>query len=164
MDALLSVYGDGRTEHDDGLAALAPASGVELVVGGASGGGRWPSNGGRVSCGRARGGRRARGVRRAWRRVAGDDRAARWEDGRASGLAQLRRAQRAAQQREGQWRSGELRPRSRWEARRAAGGGRWSGSALQGRAGEQTGVASAGVAGSGGLRPRSRRATEAHTW
>jgi len=72
MDALLSVYDDGRTEHGDGLAALAPASGVALVAGGAPGGGRWP---------------------------------------------------------------GELRPRSRREARGAAGGRRWLGSALRGRAG-----------------------------
>jgi len=78
MDALLSVYGDGRTEHGDGLAALAPASRS------------WPA---------------------------------------------ARRA--VAEQR----RPGELRPRSRRashsrrEARRASGGGRWSGSALRGRTG-----------------------------
>jgi len=71
MDVLLSVYGDGQTEHGDGLAALAPASGIALVAVGAPGGGRWPSSGGRVSCGRACGGRRARGGRRAGRRVAG---------------------------------------------------------------------------------------------
>jgi len=99
MDALLSVYGDGRTEHDDGLAALAPALGVVL------GGGRWPSSGGQVSCGRARGGRRT------GRRVAGDGRAARCEDGQASGLAQLRRARRAAQHRGGQRRPSSGRPR-----------------------------------------------------
>jgi len=69
MDALLSVYDDGRTEHGDGLAALPPASGVALVAAGAPGVGRWPSSGGRVSCARARGERRARGGRRAGRRV-----------------------------------------------------------------------------------------------
>ena len=56
MDALLSVYGDGRTEYGDGLAALAPASGVALVAGGAPGGGWWSSSGSWVSCGCARGG------------------------------------------------------------------------------------------------------------
>jgi len=50
MDALLSVYGDGWTEHGDSLAALAPATSFALVAGGAPGGGRWPSSGGRVSC------------------------------------------------------------------------------------------------------------------
>ena len=68
MDALLSVYSDGRTEHDDGLVALAPTSG---------------------------GGQRA-----------------------------------VAEQR----RPGELRPHSRREACRAAGGRRWSDSALRGQA------------------------------
>jgi len=109
MDALLSVYGDRRTEHDDGLAALAPASSVALVAGGALGGGRWPSSGGRVSSGRARDGSRA------GRRVAGDGRAARCEDERASGLVQLRRARRAAQHWGEQRRPGELWPRS-WRA------------------------------------------------
>jgi len=65
MDALLSVYDDGRTEHGDGLAALAPASGFALVAGGLPGGGWWPSSGGRVSCGRARSGHRYRSGRRA---------------------------------------------------------------------------------------------------
>jgi hypothetical protein len=151
MDALLSVYGDGRTEHGDGLAVPALASGIALVVGGAPGGGRWPSNSDRVTCGRARGGRRACsgwramvgqraartggrvdwrssgrrrstgagsggrasggrthggcrarigrracGGRRAGRQVAGDGRVGRCKDGWASGLAQLRRAWRAA--------------------------------------------------------------------
>ena len=96
MDALLSVYGDGRTEHSDGLAALAPVLGIVLMPGGAPDGGRWPSSGGRLSCGRARGGRRI------GRRVADDGRAARCEDRRASGLAQLRRARPAAQHRGGQ--------------------------------------------------------------
>jgi len=67
------------------------------VAGGAPGGGR-------VSCGRARVGRRARGGRRAERWMADDGRAARCEDGRASELAQLRRARRTAQHRGGQWR------------------------------------------------------------
>jgi len=74
MDALLSIYGDGRTEHDDGLAALALVSCIALMAGGVPGGGR-------VSYGRARSGRRA------GRRVPGDGRAACCEDGRASGLA-----------------------------------------------------------------------------
>jgi len=42
--------------------------------------------------------------------------------------------------------------RSRREAGRAAGGGRWSGSVLRGRAGERTGVAPAGAAGDGAAR------------
>ena len=66
MAALMS--GDGA----------ARASGVTLVAGGAPGGGRWPSSGGRVSCGRARGGRRAGGR---WRPMVGQ-RAAR-TNGRA---------------------------------------------------------------------------------
>ena len=128
MDALLSVYGDGRTKHGDGLAALAPASGVALLAGGAPGGGRWPSSSGRVSYGRARGGRCARSGRhthsgrRVGRRVAGDGRATRYEDGRASGLA---------------------------PAVLAAGGGRWSGSALRERAGKRTGTAPRRAAATG---------------
>ena len=43
-DALLSVYDDGRTEHDDGLATLAPASSIALVADDAPGGGRGPSS------------------------------------------------------------------------------------------------------------------------
>jgi len=68
MDALLSIYGDGRKEHGDGLAALAQASSIALVASGALGGGQWPSNSGRVSYGRARGGRRADG---GWRAMVG---------------------------------------------------------------------------------------------
>jgi len=156
MDAFLSVYGDGRTGHGDGLAALAPASGVALVAAGAPGGGGWRTmvgqraartggradwrssgghggrrstgadSGARVSCGRARGGRRSR--TRVGRRARGRRRAG-------------RRAM-AEQQR-----PGELRLRSRREARQAAGGGRWSSSALRVWAGEWTGAAPAGVVG-----------------
>jgi len=52
-----------------------------------------------------------------------------------------------------QRRPGELRPssrrmsHSRREARQATGGGRWSGSALRGRAGERADAAPAGEAG-----------------
>jgi len=160
------------------------------VAGGASGGGWWPSSGGR----------RARGGRHAGRRVAGDGRATRCEDGRTSRLARhlggqwqpssggqvscgrarggrrsrMRVGRRArGWRRTGRW-PGELRPRSRREARRAVDGGRWSGSALRGRAGERTGAASAGaadgaapgraVAAEQRLWPRSRRATEPHAW
>jgi len=78
-----------------------------------------------MSCGLARGGRRNRtrvGLRARGRRAGAE-----------------------------QWRAGELRPcsrrasRSRREARRTAGGGRWSGSVLRGQAGEQTGAAPAGA-------------------
>jgi len=77
-----------------------------------------------------------------------------------------------------QWRPVKLWPRSRREAHRATGGGRWSGSALRGQAGKRTGAAPAGAAGGaapgraaaveqlrlGELRPLSRRATEPHAW
>jgi len=101
-------------------------------------------SGDRVSCGRARGGRRSR--TRVGRRARGRRRAER---------------QAVAEQR----RSGELQPRSRREVRRAAGGGRWSGSALRGRVGERTGAAPAdGAAPGRAAAAEQRRAAEPHAW
>ena len=164
MDALLSVYGDGRTEHSDGLVALAPASGGgRVAVAGwataALAAGGTPSGGWRAMVGQraARtGGRadwRSSGGRGGWRSTgAGSGNRAtapRWAaaslaagDGtaRASGIVLVA----------GGAPSGERGPSSgggRAAAALAAGGGRWSGSVLRGRAGERTGAAPAGTTG-----------------
>ena len=99
------------------------------------------------------------------------NRARRRSRGSSTGVVHRAHGRRRA----GRW-PGELRSRSQWEARRAAGAGRWSGSVLRGRAGERASVAPAGAAGGaapgwaaaaeqrrlGELRPRSQWATEPH--